>query len=160
MTSLIVFIGTSVVQIVPPITKPSYKLILVVFSILWGVFTFLIFLHAFRLRYDWNRKPQALWYVVLLWFLFYTITTIFMSFVEVISGIIYTLSIFVIFIFYFLVGLFLTYVYISVAPVNPTDRIEFVRKAYILFGIIMMLISVNQFMFGSLFLITISALLC
>ncbi|UCE12947.1 MAG: hypothetical protein JSV04_12235 [Candidatus Heimdallarchaeota archaeon] len=154
MTSLIVFTGISIVQIVPPITELSDKLILIVFSILWGVFTFLIFLHAFRLRYDWKKKPRVLWYFSLLWFFFYSIAAIFMSFVDVVSGMIYTLSIFVMFIVYFYVGLFLTYVYISVAPVKPTDRIEFVRKVYILFGIIMMLMSLNQFVFGSLFLIT------
>ncbi len=154
MTSLIVFTGTSIVQIVPPITNPSEKLILIAFSILWGVFTFLIFLHAFRLRYDWNTKPQALWYFVLLWLIFYSIAAVIMSLLDVISGMIYTFSIFVMFIFYFSIGLFLTYVYISVEPVQPTDRIEFVRKVYILFGIIMMLMSLNQFVFGSLFLIT------
>ncbi|MFX0052562.1 MAG: hypothetical protein ACFE8U_14860 [Candidatus Hermodarchaeota archaeon] len=153
-TSLILFIGTSVVQMAPPIADLSDKLILLVYVIFWGIITFLIFLHAFRLRFDWSTKPVIPWYFMIFWLLIYTIAAFLISSLVVISGILFSLSIFVMNISYFVIGLFLTYVYISVAPVNPTARIELVRKVYIMFGVIMMLMSVNQFIFASLFLIT------
>ncbi|MHA2246544.1 MAG: hypothetical protein ACXADY_16500 [Candidatus Hodarchaeales archaeon] len=152
--SLILFTGIFAVQMTPPITEPADKFILFMVAIFWGILIFLIFLHALRLRFDWNSKPKILWYFMLIWLLIYSIEAFFISSLETISGMIYTLSIFVMFISYLSIGVFLTYVYISVTPVKPTDRIELVRKVYTLFGIIMILMSLNQFVFGSLFLIT------
>ncbi|MFX0141475.1 MAG: hypothetical protein ACFFDN_48000 [Candidatus Hodarchaeota archaeon] len=152
--SLILFTGIFVVQMMPPITEPSDKIILFTFAILWGILIFLIFLHTLRLKFDWDSKPKILWYFMLIWFLIYSIDAFFITSLETISGMIFTLSIFVMYISYLSIGVFLTYVYISVTPVKPTDRIELVRKVYILFGIIMILMSLNQFVFGSIFLIT------
>jgi len=153
-TGLILFLGTYVVQIVPPITEPSDKLMLFVFVIFWGVYTFLIFIHALRLRYEWRVKTTVLWYFILLWLLIYSIAAFFISSLDVISEIIFILSIFVMYTFYFSIGLFLTFSYITVAPVKPTDRIELVRKVYIMFGIMMILTSLKQFVPGSLYLIS------
>lgn len=152
--SLILFTGIFVVQMIPPITEPSDKFILFMVAIFWGILIFLIFLHALRLRFDWNSKPKILWYFMLMWLLIYSIAAFFIISLETISGMIYTLSIFVMFISYLSIGVFLIYVYISVTPFRPTDRIELVRKVYILFGIIMILMSLNQFFLGALFLIT------
>ena len=152
--SLILFIGIPAVQIVPPISEFSDKIILFLVAILWGILIFLIFLHVLRLRFDWNEKPNILWYFMILWLLLWIIGAFFITSFDIISEMIYTLSIFVIFISYMSIGVFLTYVYISVTPVKPTARIELVRKVYILFGVIMILMSLNQIIFGSLFLIT------
>ncbi|UCG01257.1 MAG: hypothetical protein JSW11_16775 [Candidatus Heimdallarchaeota archaeon] len=152
--SLILFIGVFAVQIVPPISEPLEKITLFIVAILWGILIFLIFLHVLRLKYDWNSIPKILWFFTVLWYLLYSIVAFLITSLETISGIIYTLSIFVIFMSYLTIGVFLTFVYISVTPVKPTDRIELVRKVYILFGIIMIMMSLNQFLFGSLFIIT------